>query len=375
MREYWQQKPLLVREALAGFESPLSPEELAGLACEPDVASRLVQERGGEYPWQVRHGPFQQADFTTLPSAHYSLLVQEVDRLVPEVADLLRNVSFLPNWRIDDVMVSYAPEHGSVGAHVDSYDVFLLQGLGRRRWQVGDEPQEEEAYVPDVDVRILEDFHPAHEWVLEPGDMLYLPPRVPHYGVALDDCMTYSIGCRAPDAAELALDFASFAATGFEPHLFIVRDPKPVRDPGELDPEMLNRLQNFMTVELEKIIEEGRVFGDWFGAYTTRPTRGQSPAEPEEFYEPEQVRALLKQGKIFHRSAPPHFAHRFHADGTAIVYAGGESYKLSGETAPMAPLITGPEHLSEETLDMDPFNDELLELVTDLLNRAYLWVG
>ena len=130
---YWQTQPLLVRDALPDFRSPLSPQELAGLACEDGVESRIILEEGGEYPWELRQGPFASEDFLDLPETHWTLLVQEVDRLIPEVATLLDHFRFLPDWRLDDVMVSYAPRHGTVGPHVDNYDVFLLQGAGRRR--------------------------------------------------------------------------------------------------------------------------------------------------------------------------------------------------------------------------------------------------
>jgi 50S ribosomal protein L16 3-hydroxylase len=187
LRDYWQKKPLLIRGALPDFVTPVAPDELAGLACEDDVTARLILEQGGDYPWQMRFGPFDEDDFAALPETHWTLLVQEVDRLVPEVADLLDAFRFLPNWRIDDVQISYAPPHGNAGAHLDNYDVFLLQGMGRRRWQISSTPipEDEEVYVEDVDVRILQDFEPDEEWIVEPGDLLYLPPRLRRIGTAL----------------------------------------------------------------------------------------------------------------------------------------------------------------------------------------------
>jgi 50S ribosomal protein L16 3-hydroxylase len=203
LRDYWQKKPVLIRQGVPGFESPLSPEELAGLACEEDVPARLILESAGARPWTLRHGPFTEADFTSLPEDGYSLLITDCEKLIPDLMSLVQHFRFVPDWRIDDLMISYAPPGGSVGAHIDEYDVFLLQGMGRRKWMI-EYPPKHSDFVPDLDIRLLQEFEPTEEWVLEPGDMLYLPPGVPHHGVAVDHCMTYSIGFRAPLLHELA---------------------------------------------------------------------------------------------------------------------------------------------------------------------------
>ncbi len=199
---YWQKKPCLIKNAFAEFESPISPEELAGLACEEDVYSRLIMERGGSSPWQLRYGPFRESDFTSLPQSHYSLLVSECEKWIPEFAELLDVFRFVPSWRIDDVMLSYAPPGGSVGPHIDEYDVFLLQISGQRRWQYSNQRPENPALLAGLDLAILESFEPDQDVVLQPGDMLYLPPGIAHHGVAVDACMTCSIGFRAPTAIE-----------------------------------------------------------------------------------------------------------------------------------------------------------------------------
>ncbi len=208
IRDYWQKKPCLVRNAFANFESPVSPEELAGLACEEDVHCRLVMEKGGESPWQLRYGPFEEQDFLDLPQGHYSLLVSECEKWFPELGDLLDQFRFIPDWRVDDLMISYAPPQASVGAHVDEYDVFLLQAMGQRRWQYNEKPLQNPQIIPGLELSILQQFEADVEVILDPGDMLYLPPGIAHHGVAVDHCMTYSIGFRAPSAA-MALD--SFA--------------------------------------------------------------------------------------------------------------------------------------------------------------------
>ena len=208
VQQYWQKKPCLLRNALPNFESVVSPEELAGLACEEDVHCRLVLEGSGGKPWAVRYGPFEEQDFLDLPESNYSLLVSECEKWLPELNDLLDQFRFIPDWRIDDLMISYAPQGGSVGPHVDQYDVFLLQALGTRRWQYCDTASQDDPVIDGLELAILQDFKPQQDIVLNPGDILYLPPGYAHHGVALERCMTYSIGFRAPNAASALESFA-----------------------------------------------------------------------------------------------------------------------------------------------------------------------
>ncbi|MGZ5651941.1 MAG: cupin domain-containing protein, partial [Usitatibacter sp.] len=203
MRRHWQRKPLLVRNAFPGFEDPLSPREVLALAGADDAASRLVRHRGAS--WTLEHGPFPSSRFKQLPRRDWTVLVQDTNHFSRRAERLLASFDFIPHARIDDVMVSYAVPGGSVGPHVDSYDVFLLQGQGKRRWQISG--QKDHAFVPDLPLAILERFEPEEEWVLEAGDMLYLPPGVAHHGVAESECLTWSIGFRAPTDGELTAGF------------------------------------------------------------------------------------------------------------------------------------------------------------------------
>ncbi|HJT98110.1 MAG TPA: cupin domain-containing protein, partial [Rhodanobacteraceae bacterium] len=208
LRDYWQKRPLLIRGAFAQFADPLTPNDLAGLACEELALSRLIVHERKRDRWTVRSGPLAEGDFAKLPKRDWTVLVQDVDKWDADVAALLDAFAFLPSWRIDDVMVSYAVDGGSVGAHVDQYDVFLLQGLGRRRWRISVDPAASRDFRDDAEIKLLRSFAPTHEWTLDPGDMLYLPPGVPHHGVAIGECLTYSVGMRAPSQAELVVDFA-----------------------------------------------------------------------------------------------------------------------------------------------------------------------
>lgn len=203
MRRFWQRKPLLVRGAFEGFADPLAPREVLALAARDEVPSRLVQGRGRR--WSMEHGPIAPSRLKRLPPRDWTVLVQDTQLVSAGCARLLAAFDFIPHARVDDLMVSYAVPGGGVGPHVDSYDVFLLQGAGRRRWQVSSRGKAD--FVPGLPLRILERFEPEEEWVLEPGDMLYLPPGVAHHGVAQTECLTWSIGFRAPDARELAAGF------------------------------------------------------------------------------------------------------------------------------------------------------------------------
>ena len=203
MRNSWHRQAQLFRDALPGFEGFLDRRSILELACDPDVESRLLVRDGRR--WQVDHGPFKRADFRRLPDRNWTVLVQGVNLHLDAADRLLRRFDFVPAARLDDLMVSYAAPGGGVGPHFDSYDVFLLQGPGRRRWRIG--RQDDLTLRPGLPLKILKDFAPEEEMVVEPGDLLYLPPTYAHDGVAIDECFTYSIGFRAPTTAELAGQF------------------------------------------------------------------------------------------------------------------------------------------------------------------------
>ncbi len=271
MAEYWQKKPLLIRGAIPGFQGLLTPDELAGLACEAEVPSRLIQFDPGHAHagegWQVVQGPFDEEDFAALPARHWTLLVQGINHILPEAQALLANFNFIPTARLDDVMVSYAPAGGGVGPHIDSYDVFLLQGAGKRRWAISQ--QDDLRLIPDAPLRILSHFVSEQEWVLEPGDMLYLPPNVAHWGVAEDDdCMTYSIGFRAPAARELAVEFLDASRQdGLPDELYQDPELEPVSDAAAIDQAMVNRVGAM----LQRLAWQPEALGPFLARYFTEP--------------------------------------------------------------------------------------------------------
>jgi 50S ribosomal protein L16 3-hydroxylase len=291
LRDYWQKRPLLIRRAFADFQPPLQPDDLAGLACEPAVLARLIVHDEKRDRWQVNSGPLGEADFAKTPSTHWTLLVQDVDKWDADVAALLQHFEFLPSWRVDDVMVSYAEPGGGVGAHVDQYDVFLLQGLGQRHWAIDDDPMAPKAFRPDVELKQLVHFEPSHEWLLEPGDMLYLPPGVPHDGVAFGGpCMTFSIGMRAPSQAELTGDLADYIAEQLPEELrYADPDLKPAKATGEIDRAAIERLR--MALPFADALDDA-MLRNWFGRFITRYRNAQVPAPLEK---PLSEAALAKQ--------------------------------------------------------------------------------
>jgi 50S ribosomal protein L16 3-hydroxylase len=240
MRRHWQRGPLLLRGAFPHFEDPLSPREVFALAASPDASSRLVRHRGAD--WSVEHGPFSSSRFKQLPRRDWTVLVQDTNHFSLRAEELLARFDFIPHARVDDVMVSYAVPGGGVGPHVDSYDVFLLQGTGRRRWQIS--RQRDHSFFPGLGLKILERFKPDEEWVLEAGDMLYLPPGIAHYGVAESECLTWSIGFRAPTDKELAHGFLDFLGERLDPR-GQYSDPAepPSQRPGEIPARMIEHAE------------------------------------------------------------------------------------------------------------------------------------
>jgi 50S ribosomal protein L16 3-hydroxylase len=260
LARHWQRRPLLVRPAIEGFRGLLSPRDLMRLASRDDVQSRVVVRDGRT--WQVHHGPFRPSFFRRLGAQRWTLLVQDVNHFLPQAQALLARFRFVPDARLDDLMVSYAPPGGGVGPHFDAYDVFLLQGLGRRRWQVS--AQRDLALVEGAPLQLLARFRATRDWVLAPGDMLYLPPRCAHDGVALDECMTYSIGFRTPAWQELASAFLAYLQDHLEmPGRYADPGLRPARHPARIGGDLLRQAQ----VRLARIrwsrAEVLRFLGSW----------------------------------------------------------------------------------------------------------------
>jgi 50S ribosomal protein L16 3-hydroxylase len=335
----WQRKPLLIRQAWREWNNPLAPEELAGLACEPDIEARLVLRERKR--WRLEAGPLQAARFATLPKRNWTLLVQAVDHYVPAVAALLNVFRFVPDWRIDDVMVSYATEGGGVGPHFDQYDVFLVQGLGQRRWQVGPRCDADSALVANADLRLLAEFKVEHEWLLEAGDILYLPPGYAHHGVGVGaDCMTYSIGFRAPARAELIGYWADAVAENLrEDDRYSDAGLRPAANAGELDAQTLSHLHGMV---MESLADRD-AFVLWFGRHATERKYPELKDRPSRAISAAQLAKRLARGAGLKRHAASRYAFvrakrglRLFVDGEVLVCHGAAARfaeRLCGEAA------------------------------------------
>jgi 50S ribosomal protein L16 3-hydroxylase len=328
LAHYWQRKPLLIKQALPNFVSPIDGDDLAGLACEPVCLSRLILHTAKTDQWTVETGPFADDRFASLPETDWTLLVQDVDKMIDPVGALLEHFRFLPSWRIDDIMVSYAAPNGSVGAHVDDYDVFLLQAHGQRRWEISTDPSADLSFKPNVELKLLQHFEPTHSWVLDPGDILYLPPGVPHHGVAVNgDCMTFSIGLRAPSAGELMVEFAEFVAERAAGRVRFT-DPSivPGRSPGQLDAASFSRVQALMDHACA-IDDDTRE--RWFGQFITRYRLNVEPTPRPRAIKPQAFIERLRAGKQLSRNPFSRMAWRGTAQQRAELYICGECYSTS----------------------------------------------
>ena len=365
LRDYWQKKPLLIRNAFPYFESPIDGDELAGLALEEEVESRLILEKG-KTPWELQHGPFDEKIFAKLPATHWTLLVQAVDQWVPEVNLLLDNFRFVPNWRLDDIMISFAPDQGSVGPHFDYYDVFLLQGLGKRRWKIGQQCDANSPRVEGTPLNILQNFDTQDEWVLEPGDMLYIPPGVAHWGIAEGDCMTYSIGFRAPSHGDILTELAQEVAAGLSNDLRFT-DPslKLQKNPGEISADAITHIQEILAQHFT-----AENIANWFGKHMTERKYAQDDLTEEDELEADDWLAAVVEGRQLWRHPAARFAFHTDADGTQL-FADGQALTCSRELAELVCAETEITWAQLKPLIQDLFDRAA---VTQLINQESLLV-
>jgi len=366
LRDYWQKKPLLIRNPWAQWVNPLEPDELAGLACEDDIEARLVSHAGGALT--AEDGPIPAARFGELGRDQWTLLVQAVDHFVPDVAALIEPFRFVPNWRIDDVMVSVAADGGGVGAHFDHYDVFLIQGLGRRRWQIGGMCDENTPLLPHDQLRLIADFEPLEEWVLEPGDILYVPPGIAHDGVAVgDNCMTYSIGFRAPSRAELIGDFC-------DDLIEEMSDDDRYGDPGLAPQDNPGEITEAAIDGLHAMLREGlsdRVaFARWFGKYNSSPKYPEIDWSPEEPATAAQLRGALASGAPVLRNPASRFSFIRQDAGGVLLFVDGESFACADKAAELAAQLCAETsvEVARELTQSDP----AMELLAALYNQGSL---
>ena len=352
MRRHWQKKPLLVRQAIPGFKPPVPRTELFALAGREGVESRLVQQLEGD-AWKLQSGPLARRALPPLARRQWTLLVQGVDLHDDRVHALLQQFRFVPDARLDDLMVSYASDGGGVGPHFDSYDVFLLQAQGRRRWRIG--RQKDLSLRGDVPMKILAHFEPEEEYVLEPGDLLYLPPRWAHDGVAEGECMTYSVGFRVPERTELAQELLVRLAdeddvNGSGALLYRDAQQPAVAQPAQI-PEALH---SFARAALERALAQPRAVERALGEYLTEP-------KSNVWFDPGPQGGLLEQLHLDRRTRMMYDADH--------IFINGESYRAGGRDATLMRQLADRRHLGREALARA--SDGALELLSEWCDAGW----
>jgi 50S ribosomal protein L16 3-hydroxylase len=358
MRQHWQKKPLLARHALPEYATAIGPTELIALAQRDDVESRIVRKAGSR--WYLQHGPFTRRDFSHLPRAGWTLLVQGVDQTLWQGARLLREFAFIPYARMDDVMVTYATPGGGVGPHFDSYDVFLLQGRGERRWKFS--RQRDVELVTDAPLKILKNFRSEQEWVLGPGDLLYLPPSWAHDGVALTECITYSIGFRAPSEQELGSRFLEFLQDNLELQgMYADPDLKATRRPGHIPAPMIARIASM----LGNVRWSTAEVAEFTGRYLTEPKANVVFARPVRALKGENFRKqILREGiRLGLRS-------RVLAYGDYI-FVNGESHRCGLRARPLLGQLADQRQLTPPLKG----DEEVQHLLYEWYRAGYIEIG
>ncbi len=362
LSEYWQKKPLLIRQAFPDFFPELDADDIAGLACDELAESRLVTGSFPEHDWNLRYGPFSEADFDKFPESNWTLLVQDVEKHYPPLHSLLEEFSFLPSWRIDDLMVSVAGPGGSVGPHSDQYDVFLLQVTGKRRWQIA--AKFNPALLADCELNVLNSFTPEQEWILEPGDMLYLPPGVAHHGVALDQGMTWSIGMRAPSTADLLQSLGEWLAQNHE-------EGQRYGDNGMLPPDRTGEINDHAIERfcrmLGDALTDGNEFRSFLGSFLSRYRLAHEPAPPAEQLDVQALRRAVDQGVSIQHHPWTRLAW-LQSDSGAILFAAGDEYPCPPDIAEK--ICKRPVKISSDPTE----RGQQLKLICELINQGHLYL-
>lgn len=375
LEDFWQQKPTLLMDALPGFESPISADELAGLALEENIESRIIIEKtktnGSD--WLVEHGPFPEDHFQQLPKTHWTLLIQAVDHYLEEVAELKQLFRFIPDWRLDDVMISYAPIGGSVGPHYDQYDVFLIQASGQRIWKTGQYCDDNTALTENQQIKVLKEFHQTQEHCLNPGDILYVPPGIAHWGISnSDDCMTISIGFRAPSHSEIISNSCDFIGSKLTENLRfsdqgLAQNNQNNTHPAEITEQIKQQLQDIIQQHLmnnDQLIES-------FGELMTQCKYAELQ---DRVIDTDTLANIQQQGLQLLKAADARIA--YYQLGQHIrVFANGKSFLCHEEQESFIQAICdncidiNHEPLSQEQQDII---DQLLQLaVYDIIEPEY----
>ncbi|SEA42252.1 cupin domain-containing protein [Alkalimonas amylolytica] len=365
LAEYWQQKPLLIKGGFANFQDPISADELAGLALDEQVDGRLIQKDGGN--WQLDEGPFD--SFDKYGDQNWTLLVQAVDYWQPDAARLLEPFRFIPNWRIDDLMVSFSAPGGGVGPHLDQYDVFIIQGMGKRRWRVGMPDASLEQFCPHPRLLQVSDFNACIDDVMEPGDILYIPPGCPHDGISLEPSLNYSVGFRAPAQKDLIGGLADYLLD-FQIEGERFNDPGRLRSlsPGEINSRDLGQVRQLM----QQLLADDDLLSHWFGSYISQAKRELDLQEPEPHYQAEEIAEYLDEGSVLGRLGGLRCCYQqAKAEGDVQLFINGDRFPLPANEIDSARLLTDRSQLTEAECRHFVQTPERLAFITQLINQGY----
>lgn len=370
LREYWQKKPLLIRQAFPEFESPVTPDELAGLALEEEVESRIILERDGVTPWELRNGPFEENSFAQLPETHWTLLIQQLDAWNAEINALKQHFNFIPNWRIDDIMASYAPFGGSVGPHYDQYDVFLIQAQGHRHWQTGQHCNHGSETLDSTPLSILKRFDLQEEWTLAPGDMLYLPPGLAHHGVAQDDCITLSVGFRAPTNEQILSHFSDYLLGELEhPEFYSDPDLDLSADPALIESTAIERARAMM----QGLLNQPETFAQWFCEFTTQAKNEATLHGGDPEFSEHELLAAIDEGDYLNQNEGSRFVyHRLNRDNIVLA-VDGDSYVLNQRDLNDIQHLCAETTVSLQTLLKEGERSALFSIVMQLIRKGSLY--
>ena len=368
LADYWQQKPVCIRKGIAFQEALIAVDELAGLALEPEVESRLIENRGDLKDWQVIHGPLTEDDFNKERDCPWTLLVQGVDCFVPEVHDFLAKFRFLPSWRVDDLMISYATKGAGVGAHYDRYDVFLIQGEGQRQWQIGQTCNENSALMAHDHLSLLADFELSEEFILNPGDMLYIPPLLAHKGVAMSDvCVTYSVGFRSPSHGDVLTTFADERSMDISADLRI-KDHGFAANSGEISAADVEGLMQLMR---DQITQEN--VAQWFGKHSTEAKHpGLDMAE--EAMDLAELDSIINDAYgVLRVSEGVRLAYTWQGDGGLTLFVQGDALPCPPDATAFVEAIANQWLIAVDELAPLVKKDAAKAMLLILHNQGYLY--
>lgn len=380
LQEYWQKKPLFIKGAFPSLKDPLTPETIAGLTLEEFIPSRLIIEReeaSQESPqdnpwkttWELHHGPLESEQFTKLPPKKWMVVVNDLEKFLPHLQFLLEPFSFIPRWRFDDLQVTYGPDEGNVGPHWDDYDVFLLQGRGKKRWQISYDAVSEDDFIEGPPIRLIENFTPHQEWLVETGDLLYLPPRIGHYGVNVGKSVTWSIGYRMPKINELFHEFSTtrLAKLSYEERL-TDKDLAYQSHSGELSHQSIAALQHLLQ---ERFLLEYEEVGEWFGRFLTEPKMYQEAYPLESFIGASYLANLLIADQDLERHPGLPFIYSVFKN-KAMLFVAGEAFSVSLALVPLLQRLTEQTTFARHELLPYFSEPEAEELLVTLFNEGYL---